>query len=66
MKVWLPFENEGREVAGVQTVRQLLDHFSFKEEEVVALDKKEARLITSDERLGEEMEIRIIRVLSGG
>ena len=65
MKVWLPFENEGREVAGVQTVRQLLDHFSFKEE-VVALDKKEARLITSDERLGEEMEIRIIRVLSGG
>jgi sulfur carrier protein ThiS len=66
MKVWLPFENEVREVAGVKTVRQLLNHFSFKEEEVVALDKKKARLITSDERLEEEMEIRIIRVLSGG
>lgn len=66
MKVWLPFENEVREVEGIKTVRQLLNHFSFKEEEVVALDNKKARLITPDERLEEEMEVRIIRVLAGG
>lgn len=66
MKVWLPFGNEVSEVEGIKTVRQLLNYFSFKEEEVVALDKKKARLITPDERLEEEMEVRIIRVLAGG
>ncbi len=66
MKVWLPLEKEGKEVKGVKTAGQLLSHFSFKEGEVLVVDKTGSRLLTSDERLEEEMKIGIIRVLSGG
>lgn len=66
MKVWLPLEKDGREVKGIKTVRQLLSHFSFTEEEVLVVDKGDSKLLTSEERLEEEMEVGVIKVLSGG
>lgn len=66
MKVWLALEKQEREVGGVKTVRQLLNHFSYKEEEVLVINKKESRLLTLDEKLEKEMDLRIIRVVSGG
>lgn len=66
MRVLLPLEKEHSEVSGIKTVRQLLSHFSFKEEEVLVVNKKDSKLLTSDDRLEDEMEIGIIRVVSGG
>jgi len=66
MKVLLPLENMAIEVKGIKTVGHLLNQFSLKEEEVLVINTRESRLITHDENLEEEMEIKIVKVISGG
>ena len=66
MKVLLPSQKREIEVKKIKTVRQLLAHFSFNEEEVLVMNKKTSELLTHDERLREDMNVGIIRVLSGG
>ena len=64
MKVKLRNPDRVVEVSGPSTVRGLLDELQIVPEAVLVI--REATLLTRDEALGEEDEVEVRPVLSGG